>query len=327
MVVDQVTSLEVVTFDGQIRNVSSTGNDTDLFYAMRGAGGSFGIVTAFGVKTHAAPSSVVYATYTWDVCLEWYARAYKTCTDDCHRLQNQPANVTASMLAAYQNFSITAPKEWGSTLNMNAGYLPGTVNSSFTITYVGDQTTFENDIVSQLLNKFPSVTKPSSVTNQSWKDTLQLLAGNQNLNTSKQSDYQDSFYAKSIMTPEASLMTAEALSSFSNFLGGAGVSAVNDNQQHWFVQVELYGGQQSQINAVPVNDTSFVHRSSLFTIQFYASSWSCKLFSAEYASQIADCSLTDGLPYKSTGIDLVDGMVQSITGSMQSGWPYEAYQK
>lgn len=68
MVVDQVNSLEVVTFDGQICNISAS-TSADLFYAMRGAGGSYGIVTAFGLKTHAAPSSVVYAVYTWDVRL------------------------------------------------------------------------------------------------------------------------------------------------------------------------------------------------------------------------------------------------------------------
>ena len=42
--------------------------------------------------------------------------------------------------------------------------------------------------------------------------------------------------------------------------------------QIWFTQLELYGGPNSAINAVPLDATAFAHRSSLFTIQFYASS-------------------------------------------------------
>jgi len=43
-------------------------------------------------------------------------------------------------------------------------------------------------------------------------------------------------------------------------------------QQGWFIQVELFGGRHSAINAVTAQDTSFARRDSLFTIQFYASS-------------------------------------------------------
>lgn len=184
------------------------------------------------------------------------------------------------MLAAYQQFSETAPREWGSTLNMFAGSRRGTISSSFTITYIGSQSTFEDSVVAPLLTNFPA-TSTSRVTSQSWKDTLQLLAGNQNLDTSKQSDYQDTFYAKSIMTPESAPMTSTALTSFSNYLATNGFDAVNNGQARWFVQVELYGGQNSQINAVPASATAFVHRSSLFTIQFYASSYNCRSFIEE----------------------------------------------
>ncbi|KAL7010384.1 hypothetical protein EMMF5_000408 [Cystobasidiomycetes sp. EMM_F5] len=194
--------------------------------------------------------------------------------------ENQPVNVTSSMLAAYQQFSETAPREWGSTLNMFAGSRRGTISSSFTITYIGSQSTFEDSVVAPLLTNFPA-TSTSRVTSQSWKDTLQLLAGNQNLDTSKQSDYQDTFYAKSIMTPESAPMTSTALTSFSNYLATNGFDAVNNGQARWFVQVELYGGQNSQINAVPASATAFVHRSSLFTIQFYASSYNCRSFIEE----------------------------------------------
>ena len=36
--------------------------------------------------------------------------------------------------------------------------------------------------------------------------------------------------------------------------------------------MELYGGQNSAVNAVAANATAFGHRNALWTIQFYASS-------------------------------------------------------
>ena len=39
----------------------------------------------------------------------------------------------------------------------------------------------------------------------------------------------------------------------------------------WDVELELYCGCHSAINAVPLNATAFAHRISLFTVQFYGS--------------------------------------------------------
>lgn len=59
MGVDDVLSLEVVKANGQIVTLSSTslsnGSDKDLFWAMRGAGPNFGIVTSAVLRTHPVP--------------------------------------------------------------------------------------------------------------------------------------------------------------------------------------------------------------------------------------------------------------------------------
>lgn len=48
---DRVTGFDVVTADGRLRRVDAR-SDSDLFWALRGGGGSFGIVTAVRLKAH-----------------------------------------------------------------------------------------------------------------------------------------------------------------------------------------------------------------------------------------------------------------------------------
>ncbi|CAK7203866.1 hypothetical protein SEUCBS139899_006615 [Sporothrix eucalyptigena] len=63
---DQVLSLQVVTADGQFRTASPTEN-TDLFWAIRGGGGStFGVVTSMIIKAF-PDSTTAVATFDWGV--------------------------------------------------------------------------------------------------------------------------------------------------------------------------------------------------------------------------------------------------------------------
>ena len=64
---NSVVALEVVTADGQVRRVSakSAGTDADLFWALRGGGGNFGLVTA--VELRLFPIADAYAgMLLWD---------------------------------------------------------------------------------------------------------------------------------------------------------------------------------------------------------------------------------------------------------------------
>jgi FAD/FMN-containing dehydrogenase len=55
---NSVTAIEVVTADGQLRRVDAD-HDADLFWALRGGGGSFGIVTALEIQLYSIPD--IYA--------------------------------------------------------------------------------------------------------------------------------------------------------------------------------------------------------------------------------------------------------------------------
>jgi FAD/FMN-containing dehydrogenase len=61
---NNVLAIELVTADGELRRVDHE-NDPDLFWALRGGGGSFGVVTAMEIKLH--PYAEVYAgAMFWD---------------------------------------------------------------------------------------------------------------------------------------------------------------------------------------------------------------------------------------------------------------------
>jgi hypothetical protein len=58
LALDNVTSVEVVTADGQLRRASATENP-DLFWGVRGGGGNFGVVTSFEFQLHPMNRQVI----------------------------------------------------------------------------------------------------------------------------------------------------------------------------------------------------------------------------------------------------------------------------
>lgn len=77
LAVDNLRSATVITADGRIRNVSDEEN-TDLFWAIRGGGGNFGVVTGFEFQLHPFDRNVLSGTIIWPIeqardVLEFYA--------------------------------------------------------------------------------------------------------------------------------------------------------------------------------------------------------------------------------------------------------------
>jgi len=77
LAVDNLRSAEIVCADGQVRTASADENP-DLFWAIRGGGGNFGVVTGFEFQLHPFDRNVLSGSIIWPIeqardVLEFYA--------------------------------------------------------------------------------------------------------------------------------------------------------------------------------------------------------------------------------------------------------------
>ena len=77
LAVDNVTGAQIVTADGVVRNISAE-QDPDLFWAIRGGGGNFGVVTGFEFQLYPFERNLLSGSILWPVAqardvLEFYA--------------------------------------------------------------------------------------------------------------------------------------------------------------------------------------------------------------------------------------------------------------
>ena len=84
--VDDLEEVEIVTADGAVRRASRTENE-DLFWALRGGGGNFGVVTEFVFRLHEVGPQVTSGVIAW------------------------PASEAGGVLALYRSVVESAPRE------------------------------------------------------------------------------------------------------------------------------------------------------------------------------------------------------------------------
>jgi FAD/FMN-containing dehydrogenase len=88
LAVDNLRSAEIVTPDGQVRRISEDA-EPDLFWAIRGGGGNFGVVTEFEYQLHPFPLEVLSGTIVWPMAqardvLDFYGGWYDRLSDDLY---------------------------------------------------------------------------------------------------------------------------------------------------------------------------------------------------------------------------------------------------
>lgn len=88
LAVDNLRGAEIVTADGRVRSVSAD-EDPDLFWAIRGGGGNFGVVTEFEFALHPFERKVLSGAIVWPVAqardvLEFYGEWYQGLSDEMY---------------------------------------------------------------------------------------------------------------------------------------------------------------------------------------------------------------------------------------------------
>jgi hypothetical protein len=86
LTIDNLVSARIVTADGQVRRVSADENP-DLFWAIRGGGGNFGVVTEFEYALHEQNPTVIAGEIVWPLdqvkdVFDFYAEYAPGLSDD-----------------------------------------------------------------------------------------------------------------------------------------------------------------------------------------------------------------------------------------------------
>ena len=239
---DAIIALDVVLANGTYIKCSTTAYP-DIYYAMRGAADSFGIVVNFYLQTQPAPATVINWSYS---------------------LPNMFSDVPKAV-AAFQHIQDFARN--ASVVDRKLGFGMYMDGQGFSVsgTYFGDQNTFTTKIAPELLRTLPTPSS-SSIKSVGWIQSLTLLDGSSSIITPVHGySAHDNFYAKSVTVPESSPLTAAALTSYFTYIKNQGVNP----PAPWFSIINLYGGADSQINTKDVNFAAYSDRGSLWVAQHY----------------------------------------------------------
>ena len=260
---DNVTSLQIVTADGQIRTASARAN-SDLFWACRGGGGgNFGVVTSFTFTTHPAGEIILFF-------LSW------------------PWSQAARVIAAWQSWAPHAPDQLWSNLHLAAA--PGGSVPSIQVggTYLGTV----SEAAAQLEKLYAAVgSDPSSpfLESTTWLHAMLVEAGCASLTVkechlptqaaggqlSRASEYAKSdFFTKPLSSHGIGTLLA-GVENFQRVSGAPGGSGG--------IAFDALGGA---VNRVAPGATAFVHRNALFGAQ-YTTTWPVGSAAAGVARQHA----------------------------------------
>ncbi|KAJ6118053.1 hypothetical protein N7471_013930 [Penicillium samsonianum] len=229
LAIDHILEMQVVLADGQILRTSQTEHE-DLFFALRGAGASFGIVTEFVMRTQPAPTQAVQYECLFDSTDPVVrSNVFKS----WQRLVADPALPLElhSMIDVFEHKMVISgtffgPRERFDALDLNARF-PESQGSEVTVT--SDWMQLVDGWANHVLREFGGGAPRA-------------------------------FYAKSLNFNAQSLMPPPVIDTLFHFL-----STWTRTRGRLFLSFHLGGGA---IANVPADETAYPYRDTLFWGQF-----------------------------------------------------------
>lgn len=225
---DHIVEVEVVTANGSIVRASETQN-SDLFFAVQGAGAGFGIVTEFVMRTHRAPGSVVQYSYVYSF--------------------GGPENL-ASVFMMWQNIvsDPTLDRRFGTELTFH------TLGAMISGTFYGSKKDFE---LSGILNRLPKGGKGNYAVTH-WLASLATRAEHAAV---RLSNMPTPFYSKSLGFTREDVLSYDAILNIVHFVDGA-----YKRTPMWFI---IFSATGAAVSDVPMNATAYAHRDKVIFYESY----------------------------------------------------------
>ncbi|KAI9829042.1 MAG: hypothetical protein M1832_000065 [Thelocarpon impressellum] len=246
LALDTVVGLDVVLANGTFVHTDTT-TYPEIYYALRGAADSFGIVTTFYLQTNPAPASVVSYSFSFSRLLDSKEAA---------------AEAFMNVQKFVQNASVV-DRRFHLQVSVEA------YNYRLLGVFWGSVDEFRTKIAPELLRNLPQPDEgQTKIEAHDWIRNLNEIAYAPLTQPTQNYDEHDAFLAKSIVTQESKPLTRAAMESYFGYV----ISEGRNTPAAWFAQISLHGGPDSQVNIKGSDFSAYAHRSALWVFQNYGRS-------------------------------------------------------
>ncbi len=171
LAIDNLLGAQVVTADGSVHEVSAD-NEPDLFWALRGGGGNFGVVSRFDFQLHPFDRNVLSGPIFWPIeqareVLTFYSEWYLGLSDDCYvgpTMATTPEGDSFIMMeVVYAGDPAKGEKELAPLLNLGKPMDNGVKVQDYQFMQTWEDATFHHGIRSYAKNGMVRAVTPELV--------------------------------------------------------------------------------------------------------------------------------------------------------------------
>ncbi|KAK1993843.1 FAD binding domain-containing protein [Colletotrichum falcatum] len=232
LALDWLVGAKVVLANSTVVDVSET-EHPDVFWALKGAGSSFGVVSEFYFRTFDAPKEAT----NFAVALQWDA--------------------AAAAVDGFKKLQAWAETTMPNGLNMRMAI--SSFSTGLEGMFYGDEAGLRAAL-DPLLESIRG--RLTTVKTTDWLGHLQHFGNGMALDQKDNYKLQENFHSSSLYTDKLSDAQVE---SFVDYWYTVGKSM----RRYWWIQVDLHGGKNSAIPRAAASSSAYAYRDKLLLYQFY----------------------------------------------------------